>query len=582
MGTVYEKTSNYQLALYGNNDPADLRDGYNGSMRTIDDTLENHLNRIEGVEARETHDEEVVKALLGDNTVNDATAAKAKWDKAATDATSADNRLTSIGVTNVTSGTALRESISRTDAILPNCVVTFDNIESMRDSSLLTDGMKCRTLGFYKAGDGGRAHYVIHAGGGNVAANGMDVIPCKNNLIAKLVADNNSLNVKQYGAHGDGISDDTEVLSHVLGQPRSVIYIPSGRYVCHASIIVGTNSSIIGDELTNSSVNDAGTCLLMYDIPDTADHTPAALTLSTFNSARNLYIKGNQWNIIEDRGKLNPKATNHGAWMVQTAENKTIKTIGLKSETVCYLQNITVQGFETGFKLSSQGNATQLMASKCVLGYNIYGDMRATNLQASSCMKGFFFGGGNVECSHLRCDGIFDVGYDIYYGGSFVDLSGDFIGNQMLTSYRFNGVIQDIRAARCCVNFADETGTSVQTNNAQAYGVQLKTPQNAIISGLLVTGDESVGDSEAEPTHNLKTIGNGIIISDMSEISNFAVDCESNAVPFSKTDNYTTQEIEKIIYVNQQAPTEEKNNTYGRVRFRNSIIKITKGIVGIQ
>jgi hypothetical protein len=150
MGTVYEKTSNYQLALYGNNDPADLRDGYNGSMRTIDDTLENHLNRIEGMEARETHDEEVVKALLGDNTVDNATAAKAKWDKAATDATSADNRLTSIGVTNVTSGTALRESISRTDAILPNCVVTFDNIESMRDSSLLTDGMKCRTLGFIK------------------------------------------------------------------------------------------------------------------------------------------------------------------------------------------------------------------------------------------------------------------------------------------------------------------------------------------------------------------------------------------------------------------------------------------------
>ena len=78
---------------------------------------------------------------------------------------------------------------------------------------------------------------MIHAGGGNVAANSLDVISCKNNLIAKLVADNNSLNVKQYGAHGDGISDDTKVLSYVLGQPRSVIYIPSGRYVCHASII---------------------------------------------------------------------------------------------------------------------------------------------------------------------------------------------------------------------------------------------------------------------------------------------------------------------------------------------------------
>lgn len=102
MATVYTKTDNYGLNLYGDNDPADLRDGYNGSMRTIDTTLETHLNRIEGVESRETHDEEVVKALLGDNTVDNATTAKTKWDKAstdavkaATDATAANNKATS-------------------------------------------------------------------------------------------------------------------------------------------------------------------------------------------------------------------------------------------------------------------------------------------------------------------------------------------------------------------------------------------------------------------------------------------------------------------------------------------------------
>lgn len=89
MATVYTKTDNYGLNLYGDNDPADLRDGYNGSMRTIDTTLETHLNRIEGVEARETHDEAVMKALLVDNTVDNATAAKVKWDKAGTDATTA-------------------------------------------------------------------------------------------------------------------------------------------------------------------------------------------------------------------------------------------------------------------------------------------------------------------------------------------------------------------------------------------------------------------------------------------------------------------------------------------------------------
>lgn len=89
MTTVYSKTDNYGLNLYGDNDPADLRDGYNGSMYTIDDTLVKHLNRIEGVESRETHDEEVVKALLGDNTVDSATAAKNKWNKSITDAAAA-------------------------------------------------------------------------------------------------------------------------------------------------------------------------------------------------------------------------------------------------------------------------------------------------------------------------------------------------------------------------------------------------------------------------------------------------------------------------------------------------------------
>nr|DAV34937.1 MAG TPA: GDPD protein [Caudoviricetes sp.] len=92
MTTVYTKTDNYGLNLYGDNDPADLRDGYNGSMRTIDDTLEKHLNRIEGVEARETHDEEVMKALLGDNTVDNATAAKTKWDKSSADAAAAASK----------------------------------------------------------------------------------------------------------------------------------------------------------------------------------------------------------------------------------------------------------------------------------------------------------------------------------------------------------------------------------------------------------------------------------------------------------------------------------------------------------
>ena len=54
MTTTYDKTDNYALNLYGDNDPADLRDGYNGSMHTIDETLKNHLDRIEGLSSSTT------------------------------------------------------------------------------------------------------------------------------------------------------------------------------------------------------------------------------------------------------------------------------------------------------------------------------------------------------------------------------------------------------------------------------------------------------------------------------------------------------------------------------------------------
>lgn len=47
MGTIYDKTDNYSLNLYGNNDPADLRDGYNDSMRIIDGTLRDHAGKID-------------------------------------------------------------------------------------------------------------------------------------------------------------------------------------------------------------------------------------------------------------------------------------------------------------------------------------------------------------------------------------------------------------------------------------------------------------------------------------------------------------------------------------------------------
>ena len=98
MTTTYTKTDNYGLNLYGDNDPADLRDGYNRSMRTIDTTLKQHLDKTTSV--KQTAEAAKSKAdnnggilnALGATDAGTAGAAKTKWDKASSDASYAKSK----------------------------------------------------------------------------------------------------------------------------------------------------------------------------------------------------------------------------------------------------------------------------------------------------------------------------------------------------------------------------------------------------------------------------------------------------------------------------------------------------------
>lgn len=149
MATVYTKTDNYGLNLYGDNDPADLRDGYNRSMGTIDTVLKTHLNRIEGVETREARDEAVMKALLVDNTVDDATASKSKWDKASTDATEAmadaadatrkansnSSILTALGADTTTHATANKAKWDKASTDATSAISKADTADDKADNN---------------------------------------------------------------------------------------------------------------------------------------------------------------------------------------------------------------------------------------------------------------------------------------------------------------------------------------------------------------------------------------------------------------------------------------------------------------
>lgn len=121
MSTMYDKTDNYSLDLYGDDDPADLRDGYNKSMHTIDETLKNHLDRIDGVSssttaALKTQNERItantgVLTALGASSVPAATAKARQWDDASTKADSTLEMLGGMGVSKVDDAAAFKGKV---------------------------------------------------------------------------------------------------------------------------------------------------------------------------------------------------------------------------------------------------------------------------------------------------------------------------------------------------------------------------------------------------------------------------------------------------------------------------------------
>lgn len=56
-----------------------------------------------------------------------------------------------------------------------------------------------------------------------------------------------AVNVKDFGAKGDGITDDTIAIQNAINSNKSIIYVPSGTYLTTSPLLVPNGKTIIGD-----------------------------------------------------------------------------------------------------------------------------------------------------------------------------------------------------------------------------------------------------------------------------------------------------------------------------------------------
>ena len=152
-----------------------------------------------------------------------------------------------------------------TTYIQSNVKWTFDNIASLKLATNFSDGSFAQTLGYSSVGDGGASTYKVRTKTEYDTPDDAFLIQTADDtLVAELVIDE-TLNVKQVGAKGDGVTDDTTVLRNMFTKCRSKnitsIYFPKGKYLVTNTLLdYGIDGvSISGD---NDDIYDNSTIIL--------------------------------------------------------------------------------------------------------------------------------------------------------------------------------------------------------------------------------------------------------------------------------------------------------------------------------
>nr|DAX04391.1 MAG TPA: tail fiber protein [Bacteriophage sp.] len=108
----------------------------------------------------------------------------------------------------------------------------YNSVAEMRKSETAIVGRPCVTLGYYEPNDGGGAVYVVRQKKETDVENG-SIVALDNGNVGELLIEG-AVNVKQFGAKGDGTTDDTAAIQNAINAiPKTggILYFPPGKYI---------------------------------------------------------------------------------------------------------------------------------------------------------------------------------------------------------------------------------------------------------------------------------------------------------------------------------------------------------------
>lgn len=161
----------------------------------------------------------------------------------------------------------------------------YNSVANMKADTKLKARDMAVTLGYYEINDGGGATYKI-----TDEESQTDYQEELENGLYATLNKKDVVNVKELGAKGNGLDDDSQIISLALSKNNN-IYLPTGTYLINQSITIKSNTTLYGDG--EESILKAGDNLyhLIY------------ITLSENVNVHDLCLTGNAKN-REERNNL--------------------------------------------------------------------------------------------------------------------------------------------------------------------------------------------------------------------------------------------------------------------------------------
>lgn len=294
-------------------------------------------------------------------------------------------------------------------------LLCFDNIEDMISSQNLIEGSFAKTFGFHQLNDGGNKVYKIIKEQNAQNVNGRSKINLlRDDLYA--ISLNDKINVKEYGAKGDGVQDDTEAIQFCIDNfSHRTIYFPDGDYLISSPLNIKTGNEFKVD-------------LYLQD-------NARIFTNSEIESLLNIgKISNGTWN----RSKKGNIVTIYGGIFDATNTTNGIYITADRKQTRILHTNI-INVSKTGIFIDRQVSTTTSISSDCLLdtisitgtgnfdnavGIHLYGtdnelnEIRITGIKTAMIIDG----GGNL---------ISNCHFTIGFANTTVEMINECIGCQI-------------------------------------------------------------------------------------------------------------------------------------------------------